>query len=124
MSPTQGIDAPVNYDELVGEKVHQIMWRQHRKQTEVAALLGVAQATLSRKIRGTRPWEVGEIYAVAEILAVPITDLLPERRNPHPDNPDGGINGRSQHDLVSERSSDRSRQEAPLRTLHLVPEAA
>jgi transcriptional regulator with XRE-family HTH domain len=90
MTELREFDEPASYSERVGERVHQVMWRQKRKQGEVATLLDMAQATLSRKIRGTRPWEVGELAAIAEVLGVPITDLLPSQEDPRPDDPDEG----------------------------------
>lgn len=91
MTTIQGIDVEPNYDELIGEIAHALMWRKHLTQTQVASILGIAQPTLNRKLRGTRPWAVNELYALAAALDVPVTDLLPEQRHPRPDNsPDGG----------------------------------
>ncbi len=80
----------INYNEVIGERVHQLMWRQRRNQTDVANELGIAQSTLSRKLRGDRPWEINELYALAEILEVGIMDLIPNERKPRPGNNPGG----------------------------------
>ena len=97
-----------NYNALVGELVHQFMWRQKRSQTDVAAALGIAQSTLSRKLRGERPWEIGELYKLAEILEISIMDLIPNEQNPRPgDDPDGGSSAPSRartYDLRITRS--------------------
>lgn len=70
----------MSIDEQVGERVHAAMWRQRRQQIEVAPAVGMNQSTLSRKIRGQRPWSVEEIYRIAEELGVDPTELLPEIR--------------------------------------------
>lgn len=80
----------VDYNAVIGERVHQLMWRQRRNQTDVAKQLGMAQSTLSRKLRGDRPWEINELYQLAEILEVGIFDLIPNERKPRPGNNPGG----------------------------------
>lgn len=61
---------------MVGERVHQAMWRQRAQQIEIAPELGMDQSTLSRKIRGKRPWSIAELYRLADILGVDITAWL------------------------------------------------
>lgn len=63
-------------DAAIGERVHQLMWRQRVTVTTLARALGVSQPTLSRKLRGERPWYAGEISAAADYLAVPVGDLF------------------------------------------------
>ena len=72
-------------DEIIGERVHQVMWRLKISQTEMAGKLGLDQSSVSNKLRGKRPFFARELVHVAEILNVSITDLLPERKGPrHP----------------------------------------
>jgi len=67
----------MDIDELVGERVHQAMWRRRTQQIDLAPVVGIDQSTLSRKIRGKRPWSVAEVYRVAAALGVDPADLLP-----------------------------------------------
>lgn len=66
------------YNELVGELIHTTMWKKKLTQTDVADRLGITQSTLSRKIRGYRSIEIGELARIASALGVPITDLIPD----------------------------------------------
>lgn len=79
---------------LVGERVHQALWRRKITQTQFAPMLGVTQSALSRKMRGERAFGVDELLDISEYLDIPITDLLPKRKDPHPDGPDGGSTSR------------------------------
>lgn len=64
-------------DVIVGERVHQVMWRNRVSQVQLADKLGMVQSTLSRKLRGQRPWTLDELLSAAAYLEVPVTDLLP-----------------------------------------------
>lgn len=77
---------------LVGELVHQHMWRGKVTQTAIANVLGISQPAVARKLRGDRPFSVDELLNVAEFLNVPITEFLPNAGNPHQGGPDGGGN--------------------------------
>lgn len=55
----------VDLDEVIGENVHQLMWRGHISQTAFAPLLNLTQSGLSHKLRGRRPWTAAEINAAA-----------------------------------------------------------
>lgn len=91
----------------------------------IAREVGMTQAAMSRRTTGHTEFTLNELQAICEVTGISLEYLLLGHRSPRPGtDPDGGTNARSQRDFISERSSDRSRQEAPLRTLHLVPEAA
>lgn len=64
-------------DIIIGERVHQCMWRERIPQRKVAEVLDIHQASLSKKLRGERNWTMDELLAVARFLDVPVTDLLP-----------------------------------------------
>ena len=74
----------------VGELVHQHMWRNKVTQTAMAAILGISQPAVARKLRGERPFSVDELLAAAEFLNVAITEFLPNAGSPHQDGPGGG----------------------------------
>jgi transcriptional regulator with XRE-family HTH domain len=69
-------------DVAIGERVHQLMWRRRISQTQMAETLGVAQPTLSRKLRGERPWFAAEIAAAARSLDVSIGSLFGDGPGP------------------------------------------
>lgn len=48
-----------------------------RTQAELAELLGIQQSAVSKKLSGARPFLPHELYAVAEWLDRPFTDLMP-----------------------------------------------
>lgn len=88
MDMTNAQDTNVNV--LVGELVHQHMWRNKVTQTKLGAHLGVSQPAIAKKVRGERPFTIDELLSVAAYLNLPITDLLPNAENPHPAGPGGG----------------------------------
>lgn len=88
MDMTNAHDTDVNV--LVGELVHQHMWRGKVSQTRMAQILGIGQPAVARKLRGERPFSIDELLAVAEFLDLPITELLPNEGSPRPAGPGGG----------------------------------
>jgi transcriptional regulator with XRE-family HTH domain len=71
-------------DVLIGERIHQIMWRQRMTQGQLAARLGLTQTGVSRKIRGERPWFARELLQVAAALNTQVSALLPVEVDPDP----------------------------------------
>jgi BetR domain len=63
-------------DVALGRVIHQAMWDQRITQTRLAVLLGIDQSTLSKKLRGERPWSVRELIDVADALHMDARDLL------------------------------------------------
>ena len=43
-------------DVVIGEAVHAAMWRAHVTQTQLARVLGIDQAAVSRRLRGRTAW--------------------------------------------------------------------
>jgi len=79
-------------DEQIGERVMMTAWRQHLSQTKLATALDMSQPTLSRKLRGDRPWSAAELVRAANVLKISITDLVPTTHDdPHPTRPDEGV---------------------------------
>lgn len=64
-------------DGIVGERIHQIMWRERISQARVAETLGLTQSSVSKRLRGATPWTLDELLAIARILNVSPADLLP-----------------------------------------------
>lgn len=65
-------------DQIIGERVHRIMWRQRLSQVQLARSLGVSQGALSRKLRGERPWFAAEVLDAAGALGVSLCELYGE----------------------------------------------
>lgn len=63
-------------DVAIGATIHQHMWMRSISQREVADTLGVAQNSVSRRLRGTTPITVGELHALADLLHVSVEDLI------------------------------------------------
>jgi transcriptional regulator with XRE-family HTH domain len=77
-------------DEVVGERVHMLMWKAKITQTAMARQMGVDQSALSKRIRGERGWSLDDVEAAASILGVSVANLLdrnwytPRDSNPEP----------------------------------------
>jgi transcriptional regulator with XRE-family HTH domain len=62
----------------VESKLRAAMAGKGVRQSDLAALLGITQAQISARIRGTIEWRVSELQAVARHLGVPVTELIDE----------------------------------------------
>ena len=72
---------------MIGERVHQLMFRQRITQTALAPQMGLSQAGLSRKLRGEVAWYARDIATAAHVLGVTPNDLMewaPRGSNPEP----------------------------------------
>lgn len=65
-------------DAEVGRRVHMIMWDRQLKQTELGPRIGMEQSTLSKKLRGLRPWSLEEVVTVARELHTSVAYLIGE----------------------------------------------
>lgn len=52
---------------------------ERHTQAELGELLGLDQSAVSKKLNGVRPFYMPELYAIAEWLDRPITDILPSK---------------------------------------------
>ena len=64
-------------DEVIGERVHQEMWRRHVSQTALAKVMGIGQSGVSKKLRGLTPWTVADLMTAASALGVEPGRLMP-----------------------------------------------
>lgn len=62
-------------DEVIGEKVAHLMWKQRITQTSLATRVGMKQSVLGRKLRGMVTWSARDVYAVASVLRVEVGEL-------------------------------------------------
>lgn len=64
---------------IVGKKIHDLLWERRIPQRQLADHIDIDQSTLSRKLRGDRPWTLDEVFSCAGFFDVPLSDLIPER---------------------------------------------
>lgn len=66
--------------------------RRPISQTALASQMGIKQQSLSRRLLGTVPFDLNEIYLLCSIARIDVMFILTGRReNPRPDvDPDGG----------------------------------
>lgn len=62
--------------EHVAANVRAEMARHRVTQTQIAAALGFSQAAVSRRLRGSVPFDVTELAVVAGLLRLPVTALV------------------------------------------------
>lgn len=68
---------PTDTDAVIGERVHQLMWRGRISQVSMAARMGMTQPGLSKKLRGERKWLASELAVAAGLLGVSMDELCP-----------------------------------------------
>lgn len=61
---------------LVAETVRVEIARKRIPQTALAEALNLSQASVSRRLSGTAPFELDEIPVVAQVLGVSVASLL------------------------------------------------
>lgn len=62
--------------ELVAGNVRAEMGRAQKSQAQIGDRLGLSQTAVSARLRGKTPFDVNEIYAIAEFLNVPVMTLM------------------------------------------------
>ncbi|WP_127480802.1 helix-turn-helix domain-containing protein [Nocardioides pantholopis] len=65
-------------DVAVGARINALLWTKRVTQRQVAAALGIAQGGVSRRLRGSTPLTVGELFVIAGLLDVDVVDLVNE----------------------------------------------
>lgn len=64
--------------ERVAAEVRAYLARQRKTQGDVAALLGLSQQSVSRRMSGVIPFDVEELHKIAVFLGVPVAALFGE----------------------------------------------
>jgi transcriptional regulator with XRE-family HTH domain len=60
----------------IAGRIRAEMARQDRRHRELGELLGVAQPSATRRLRGTTPFRADELVRVARWLDVPVSELI------------------------------------------------
>lgn len=68
------MSAPLNT--FVVEEIRAGLARRRVTQDQLAAAIGISQATMSRRLAGTQPFTVPELERVAAFLDVPLGSLV------------------------------------------------
>jgi hypothetical protein len=64
-------------DVAIGERVRREMWERHIPFVRLAERLGLDQSAGHRRLSGRTAWKVRELLIAAEMLEMPVEDLLP-----------------------------------------------
>lgn len=67
-----------NAHELVAERLREILGARRTKDAQAARQVGWTQQKFSRKINGTTPFTIDELYEVADALGVSVEALVIE----------------------------------------------
>lgn len=73
----------VTTDQLIGRRVHMELWDRGIQQRDLCEALGISEPSLSRKLRGLRPWTVDEVLQASDFFRIPVTELLPRVDSNH-----------------------------------------
>lgn len=76
--PTHLASASLNAS--TAREVRAEMSRQGISQVELAKAIGIAQNSISRRLTGKVPFSLPEIESIAQVLDVPVDQLLPAIR--------------------------------------------
>ncbi|AXH65241.1 helix-turn-helix DNA binding domain protein [Arthrobacter phage Arby] len=73
---------PASTDVDIGKRIERRLSALGMTQWDLAARLGLTQATVSRKLHGQRPWFASELVTVAGVLGCAVGELFGERCRP------------------------------------------
>ena len=77
--PTQTVRSSI--DDVVSANVRACAGYLGLRQVDIAEVLGVKQATVSRKWFGGRAWQLTELDTLAQLFGVTVADLVTPREN-------------------------------------------
>lgn len=60
----------------VADEVAALMGRHRMSQTQLAEAIGATQSYVSRRLAYVKPFDVDDLYAIAEHFDVPVSDLV------------------------------------------------
>lgn len=63
----------------VASSVRAELARRQTQQAQIAELLGLSEAAVSRRVNGFVPFRADEVRKIADFLDVPLTSLLPAK---------------------------------------------
>lgn len=78
-------EMPIEYvtaDELVGRRVHHLLWLRKMNQSEFANRFGCTQSTIAKRLKGKMSWKVEDLMQTARILDTSVAFLVGEAASP------------------------------------------
>ena len=69
---------PTTVTQSIASEIRAELGRKRIPQADLANVLGVSQAGISRRLSGDTPFDVNEVAAVADFLGVPVALLFGE----------------------------------------------
>lgn len=91
MSTMTQMPSPGAPREIVGTTVRMLLARGGKTQTDLAVAMGLGQSQLSKRIRGTIPFDLDELVFLSDYFDVPVGLLFGEMTiTPQPSGPGGG----------------------------------
>lgn len=63
--------------EHVAEEIRVLLARRKMSGAELARRTGITQSTMSRRMTGETPFDMDDLEAIAEVLQIDVTDLIP-----------------------------------------------
>lgn len=77
MTTTQAERATANLSALVAEEIRAMMGRRQVSGARIARELDVSEMWISTRLRGKQPIDLNDLERIADVLGVPVIDLLP-----------------------------------------------
>lgn len=77
-SPKQMTNEP---ERLVTRKIRGLMGEHRCSQKELGEHLDLSQGSVSNRLNGSVDWSLGELFTIAELFDVPVTNLFPDQEN-------------------------------------------
>lgn len=77
---TEALVSIESSDARIGRRVFHLMWDRKITQTELGRQLNIGQSSMSKKLRGERPWYTAELELVADLLEVSVGYLFGETK--------------------------------------------
>ncbi|WP_425569833.1 helix-turn-helix domain-containing protein [Rhodococcus olei] len=79
--------------EAIARRLRGKLGEMRISQSELARVIHMNKASVSRRMAGDFPWRIDELELVCDALGLDLDEILTgqERKNPHPDIPGGGL---------------------------------
>lgn len=72
----------------VAAEIRSLMARYGVTQKDLQQVLGLSQTGVSKRLRGLTPWDINELWSVAEYFKISIDELISAAAKPHRAGPD------------------------------------
>lgn len=85
-------------NQKVAQELNALRGRHGRTQADLAAVIGVSQSQMSKRLRGRATFTITDIELFAAYFGIKASDLLGYAESPHPIPPDEGSSLRGRKD--------------------------